>query len=124
MRECEEKESQQKMEDYKICDVKITNDGLIQSSTKIGTHCSRMITIRSLTENKIIKEFTINLPEMVTPKEDQQKDGEKDENEEDDTMDLYEFMEYHNGYLYVKINENTPMRVYDVECNLYYIYHE
>ena len=93
-------------EKYSVSDVKITNDGLIQNSFKIPFPYLRMITVRSLSENKILKEFTVNLPKIDRSK--------RDENE-DDPKNLYEFMEYHNGYLYIKINEKTPMRVYDVK---------
>lgn len=103
--------------DYKICDVKITNDGLIQSSKKVEIDNLRMITIRSLTEDKIVKEFTILLPQLVGI----EKEGEtKEEEEEEADMDLYEFLEYHNGYLYVKLDDHNPMRVYDVEYNIYF----
>lgn len=74
-----------------------------------------MITIRSLTEDIILKEFTINLTENKKENVNEQKEEVKDENNDDnEEMVLYEFIEYHNGYLYVQIDEDTPMRNYDV----------
>ena len=119
-RKCEAKENEQKIENYKICDVKITNDGLIQSSKKIGISHQRMITVRALSEDIITKEFIIDLPELGIPKKDDNDNTEKKNEDKENEMDLYEFMEYHNGYLYVKIDDENPMRVYDVKYNFVY----
>merc|ERR1712228_563677 len=78
-------------------DVKITHDGLIQCGPKNSKTNKRTITIRSLDKNVITTMFDICLSEM-----EQKEDKEP-----------YDFMEYHNGYLYVKYDDNTLLTVYD-----------
>ena len=108
-----------------ITDVKISNDGLIQNSMEKGHPHSRIITIRSLNENKIITSFHIHLPGISSNHNNKQKEGEEgedkkeeeedeDKKEEDQVLsEPYDFMEYHNGYLYVKYEEHAALKVYD-----------
>lgn len=94
------------------------SDGLIQNR-QMDDGKAMQFTVRSLNENKIIKRFHIEL------KDDGKEPGtETAEASDDDEKDLlpepmFDFMEYHHGFLYVKRADATKLNVYDVEhCSL------
>ena len=81
-----------------MCDHK-RSDGLIQNQ-RIEEKKSVLFTVRSLNENKIIKQFSIEMEEntlSVPETGDKAVDGK-----EADSKPMFDFMEYHYGYLYVK----------------------
>eukprot|EP01083_Nonionella_stella_P087871 244642_1 len=92
---------------FSIEDVKITNDGLVECSPLKDMNRApiRKIKIRSLNEDKIITQFQIKVPQT------KRKSNEKEEEKE--TAESQDFLEYHHGYLYVKHEENTFLNVYD-----------
>ena len=84
-----------------INDAKLTPNGLLLISPKKKK--SIIVTIKSLNENKIITKINIDI-----------SDFEKNDKE------IVKFIEYHNGFLYVKYYEKSPLKIYDVK--LFYIF--
>ena len=96
-----------------MCDHK-RSDGLIQNQ-RIEEKKSVLFTVRSLNENKMIKQFSIEMEEdaLSVP----ETAGNAVDGKEADPEPMFDFMEYHYGYLYVKKQNGDSIRVYDV-CSL------
>ena len=78
-------------------------------------------TVRSLNENKIIKRFYIELE--VNGKEPGTETSETSDDEKDILPEpMFDFMEYHHGFLYVKREDAMRLHVYDVTfCTVYFL---
>ena len=74
-----------------------------------------LFTVRSLNENKMIKQFSIEMEEdaLSVP----ETAGNAVDGKEADPEPMFDFMEYHHGLLYVKKQNAHSLRVYDV-CSL------